>query len=38
MNCQCGQESEVGTHMVLNGEVFSVYYCLTCYNKKDKNV
>jgi hypothetical protein len=36
-NCKCGKDSEVGTHTIDGFEVVSVYYCIVCYNKKEKS-
>lgn len=33
-NCACTEESDVGTHWVKDGVVYSEYYCFKCYNKK----
>ena len=37
LKCQCGKESDVGTHVIEKGEVVNVYYCVTCYNQKGKS-
>jgi hypothetical protein len=33
--CPCGKESELGAHGITEGIVYSEFWCLDCWNKKE---
>ena len=33
--CECGEKSTRGCHGIRNNEIYSEYYCDSCYNRKN---
>lgn len=32
--CDCGKDSDFGCHGVRNGDLYSEYFCKSCYNRR----